>query len=488
MKITKKIFSISLLPIILLLFGGLISGFFVNSSNEATTHYINDYVQRQNKLSEITTNLGYGGAIHAFKNYVLRFEDHYRVRALESLLKIIDQIVEYKNLSPLSVEERNTMQILEATVNSYLGKLKTIQEMIENKSTQKAIDKAVKVDDTPATKALEELRVFFIKKRDIEVLKLKSSNKIAFNIIVIVFSCALLISLILGHTVSKSIIESIKKLMYISNTISSGNYDHQKNYVSDFSDDELKSLADQMIAMNKNLNETFESLKKSNEELTNFAFIASHDLQAPIKKVSSYADLLEMEVIDNRLTDEATSYIEEIKKSSLRMIKLINALLNYSLLTASKITFSKVDLVKVISDCQKNLELQIDESKANVITTNLPSVFGNEELLQSLFQNLISNSLKYRNKDLDPVIKISATKEGSNRWKITVEDNGIGFDLKYIDTIMRPFGRLHSNKDYEGLGIGLSLCKRIVETHGSSIIVSSKENEGSSFSFTLKSA
>ena len=168
------------------------------------------------------------------------------------------------------------------------------------------------------------------------------------------------------------------------------------------------------------------------------------------------------------------------------MINLIKALLNYSQLTSDKTILENIDLNEVIQTCQNNLSHLIKENYVQLITSDLPIIQGNPTLLASLFQNLITNSIKYRKHDEQLTISISATALNQGSVEIHYKDNGIGFNLKYLDTILRPFGRIHNKKDYPGLGIGLPLCKKIIEKHGGQLKIQSAENKGALFEFDLK--
>ena len=487
MEITKKIFGISLLPLILLAVGAFISGIIVYTSQSATKYYVAEYVERQGKVSEIYQLIGYGGGIHAFKNYILRGEDKYRISAVGAMTKAVALIEEYRSMAKLSKEEVAGMLTLEETISKYISMIEIAKKMIAQNRTQAEIDRVVKVDDTPAVKALDGLQSYFMQKSKTELLKLENSQKRALSTIVAIFLFALIFSLLTSQAIAKKIIQSIKSLLQISNEISEGNFLIDKEKVTHFSEDELKTLAHQMVKMADNLNSTFEQLKRSNEELTNFAFVASHDLQEPVKKISTYVELIEMKASD-KLSGQVRVYMNEVKSSAHRMIKLIKALLNYSQLNSSKMKPEVVVLDDVIRACESNLEISIKESQAQILASNLPEVLGHKELLLSLFQNLISNAIKFGKKETPPKIKISAKHSQEGTWHILVEDNGIGFDIKYLDTILRPFGRIHSKSEYPGLGIGLALCKKIIEIHKSKLHIMSKENEGSQFSFSLKDA
>ncbi len=232
----------------------------------------------------------------------------------------------------------------------------------------------------------------------------------------------------------------------------------------------------------KKLNELLEKYKHSNDELQQFAYIASHDLQEPLRMVTSFTQLLERRYGD-KLDTDGKEFVHFAVDGASRMKNLIDGLLSYSrVLTHSK----KQDILnieKVLNDLVTDLSFIIEENKAKIIYDNLPVINADKNQIYQLFQNLITNGLKYRSAE-NPVIKISA-KEENSEWLFEVADNGIGIDKKFFDKIFVIFQRLHSRDKYDGTGIGLAISKRIVERLGGKIWVESELNKGSSFYFTI---
>jgi signal transduction histidine kinase len=246
------------------------------------------------------------------------------------------------------------------------------------------------------------------------------------------------------------------------------------------------------------INQINAELKSMNENLENFAYVASHDLNEPLRKIRTFGDMVHSEM-NNPSIDKGlvTSHIERMQSASARMQQLINDLLSYSRVSREFNAMESIDLKKTIESVVNDLEIRIAESKAEIKIGKLPEVMLADEIqMRQLFQNLISNALKFSKKDVSPKVTISATqitnneipleeaKEMKNRqyWKIDVSDNGIGFDQKYAQKIFAVFQRLHGVSTYEGTGIGLSICKKICENHKGFITVSSTEGEGSTFS------
>jgi hypothetical protein len=225
-----------------------------------------------------------------------------------------------------------------------------------------------------------------------------------------------------------------------------------------------------------------DELKRSNAELERFAYVASHDLQEPLRMVSSYLQLLERRYKD-RLDGDALEFIAFAVDGSRRMKTLINDLLAYSRVGTRGKEFQLTDCETVLEHCLANLRFAIEESQAEISHDSLPHVMADEVQLEQLFQNLIGNAIKFRGETL-PRIHIGLTRQGKN-WVFSVQDNGIGIDPTYFERIFIIFQRLHTRSKYEGTGIGLAVSKRIVERHGGRIWVKSQPGSGSTFYFTI---
>ncbi len=247
----------------------------------------------------------------------------------------------------------------------------------------------------------------------------------------------------------------------------------------------------QIQLRNRQLNEELErrveertsELVRSNAELQQFAKIASHDLQEPLRTIEGYTNLLAKRY-KGKLDQDADDFIDYIQDGASRMLLLIQGVLTHSSIGSTDLKpVEIVDVDDVIEIVTRNLSLAIHESDAKIEYHDLPTVVGNKSELVQLFQNLVGNAIKYRG-TLSPVIKISA-EENVHEWVFSVEDNGIGIDPKYSEKIFDMFARLHGKTEYSGTGIGLAICKKIVETHGGRIWVQSEPGRGSIFLFTL---
>uniref|UniRef100_Q028L5 histidine kinase n=1 Tax=Solibacter usitatus (strain Ellin6076) TaxID=234267 RepID=Q028L5_SOLUE len=240
-------------------------------------------------------------------------------------------------------------------------------------------------------------------------------------------------------------------------------------------DQELKQALDSLKSTN-------ESLARSNEDLERFAFVASHDLQEPLRMITTYAQLL-VKTHRGELDPDASMFVENIVEGTKRMRELLIDLLAYTeIRTRSGEPLAAVDLNVVLDKVKENLKAAIDGSGATIVAERLPTVPGYEGHFIPLLQNLIGNAIKYRG-DQPPVIAISVEKVAGN-FQFAVVDNGIGIDPEYHERIFEVFRRLHGKK-IPGTGIGLSICQRVVERYGGRIWVESREGRGSKFLFTL---
>jgi len=223
-------------------------------------------------------------------------------------------------------------------------------------------------------------------------------------------------------------------------------------------------------------------LARSNAELEQFAYIASHDLQEPLRMVSSYVQLLTKRY-KGKLDQDADDFIGFASEGALRMQRLINDLLAYSRVGTRGKSFEEVDLESVLAQALENLHLAIREKKAVITHDPLPKAYGDSGQLTQVFQNLIDNAIKFSS-DKAPEVQISAKLEG-NECVCSVKDNGIGIAPEFLNKLFLLFQRLHTRKEYPGTGLGLAICKRIVERHGGRIWVESQPGEGSSFYFRI---
>ncbi len=233
----------------------------------------------------------------------------------------------------------------------------------------------------------------------------------------------------------------------------------------------------------KELEDYAKKLEHKNHELEQFAYVASHDLQEPIRTILSFVELLNKEYRTS-LDENGESYLKFITKASYRMRELVKDLLDYSRIGREKTT-KVLNCNRVVHSVIRDLGRVIKDNDAKIEFEELPIIKGYDVEIHRLFLNLITNSIKFRKKDVTPVIKI-AVEEQQDFWKFSVKDNGIGFNDTYKEQIFIIFQRLHSRREYEGTGIGLAHCRKIIELHGGEIWAESKVDEGSTFHFTIK--
>jgi len=258
---------------------------------------------------------------------------------------------------------------------------------------------------------------------------------------------------------------------------------------------ERKASESKIRDLNRQLLENISRLESANRDLDRFAFMASHDLQEPLRKIRTFSDLL-FTKFDNSLDSDAKLHVMRIQKAAERMQALIKDIFTFSKISDENGTFEKTDLNMVVKEVLDELDRVIQEKKAHVVLESLPSLEVNPVLMRPLFSNLIGNALKYTKKDVDPVITIRSEiktkmdlvnkKTKSNKYcQIFIQDNGIGFEQQYAEQIFDMFRRLHLNSEFEGTGIGLALCKKIVEKHNGYISALSQLDKGSTFIISL---
>jgi signal transduction histidine kinase len=244
----------------------------------------------------------------------------------------------------------------------------------------------------------------------------------------------------------------------------------------------INELAANRQKAEKALAEKAAELKRSNQELEQFAYVASHDLQEPLRMITGYTQLLAKRYGD-KLDQNANEYIDYAVEGAKRMQRLIHDLLDYSRVGTRGKEFATTDCGTVVAGTLRALQPAIEESAATVTHDPLPTVMGDESQLTQLFQNLIGNAIKYRG-GKPPVVQVSC-RQGDDHWLFSVRDNGIGIDPQYANRIFVIFQRLHARDEYPGTGIGLAVCKKIVERHGGKIWVESELGKGATFHFTI---
>jgi len=276
--------------------------------------------------------------------------------------------------------------------------------------------------------------------------------------------------------------EKDNKVAVIFNDVSSRKRaEIERNAFNSRLEQEVQERTAKLNSLNELLEQKNQELEKSNKELESFNYVASHDLQEPLRKIQTFLSLISQRSDDAKAVH---NYMDKISTSAERMSNLIQDVLTYSRLSVEN-QFIDVDLNKILDNVLSDYELMITEKKAVVNRDKLPVIKGIPLQMHQLFSNLISNSLKYN--DSQPVIDIVSKKSDTNpsTTEIRLSDNGIGFDPQYRDQIFELFKRLHGKSEYSGTGIGLSICKKIVEQHHGTISASANEGKGASFTIQL---
>ncbi|MCF8364015.1 MAG: PAS domain S-box protein [Prolixibacteraceae bacterium] len=292
------------------------------------------------------------------------------------------------------------------------------------------------------------------------------------------------------HYIMKDILINNKKRGYVKVNLFDMESLQSKNLFPREKHELLRTIANNTgiyihrVEANKKLLETMENLNQSNKELERFAYIASHDLQEPLRMVSSFTQLLERRY-KNQLDERADKYIHYAVNGANRMQNLINDLLDFSRISTRGDKFKKTDTNLVVENVLANLSVRIEETGAQIKTSDLPLIMADTGQVERLFLNLVANALKFTKPGEKPIIQIDAEEQKEN-WLFRIKDNGIGIDEKYKEKVFIIFQRLHGASEYKGTGIGLAICKRIVQRHQGEIWFESEENKGTTFFFTLK--
>ena len=226
-----------------------------------------------------------------------------------------------------------------------------------------------------------------------------------------------------------------------------------------------------------------EKLENSNRELQDFAYVASHDLQEPLRKIEAFGDRLSRKYADD-LPDQGRMYIERMQDAASRMRTLINDLLSYSRVTTKGKEFKQTDMNEVMRGVLSDLSIRIEDQNATVEVGELPTLMSDATQMRQLLQNLLSNALKFKRPEVDPVISVTA-KQDDETIVLKVADNGIGFDNRFKDQIFTIFQRLHGRQEYEGTGVGLATTRKIVERHRGTIDADGRPGEGATFTITI---
>lgn len=339
------------------------------------------------------------------------------------------------------------------------------------------------------TRYIPDLRLGFVAKLD-RAEAFHGLRRIR-NIWILVLFLGLVALEVAFLTIQRSMLKPIQRLAETATKISEG--DLSQRVTVDRSDEigelarDFNQMTQRLVDANAGLElkvkERTEELERSNADLAQFAYIASHDLREPLRMVTCYVQMLEKRYKD-QLDEDAQKFIGFAVDGSNRMRELIDDVLEFSRVGTRTKEFVEVDTVEVLSAVKMNLKIAIEEADAEVMCGELPHVTGDSVQLIQLCQNLIANAIKFRG-ERTPRVEVKAELKEDGRWRFSVSDNGIGIEESYREQIFQIFQRLHGRGEYEGTGIGLAVCKKIVERHNGKIEVESVPGEGSTFIFDL---
>jgi light-regulated signal transduction histidine kinase (bacteriophytochrome) len=268
-------------------------------------------------------------------------------------------------------------------------------------------------------------------------------------------------------------------------------YNHKKR--QDEIEKQNQILKNAVNERTKELSIYSNELSRSNRELEDFAFVASHDLQEPLRKIRAFGDRLSAD--SDMFSSKQSDYLNRMTSAASRMSSLINDLLEFSRISTRGKSFETVDVNTIIKDCIEDLNILIEETNAKIVLAEAPNLLSDKTQMRQLFSNLLGNAIKFSNKNDMPQVDIHIKQveqppeikiEGLSEWyTFSVKDNGIGFEQEYAEKIFAPFQRLHSRASYKGTGIGLAICRRIVERHNGVIEAKGMPGEGALFEVTL---
>jgi signal transduction histidine kinase len=480
MVITKRIYFLIGVPLLLLVVGTLLGAYLISKNNQNTQALIRESIFKQNLLSSIYNESGYGGGIHHFKNLVLRRDLKYLLPAKESLTETVALCDEYLNIENITPLERKSIQQIKDTMLEYLAKADVAQILISQNKTVQEIDRIIRVDDTEAVRQSGSIRNYLTGRQ--EKFE-KTFHQYQLNIFILLtglFLAIIILSIVLTNTANSRIQKIIESAVRMARDVASGNY---APTVDESLMDDLDSLFRDIQLMAKSIQRKIEQLQTSNSDLKQFAYIAAHDLQEPLNKILTYADLILLDDAE-KISPGTQSGVKKIISSGFHLRGLVHDLMTYADLASSTRPDLRADLSEALTAARLLLKDSIAAAHAVISATDLPAIQGSSKHFESLFANLISNSLKYRSPDRPCLIEISCIT-ANQVHKISVQDNGIGFDQIFAKQLTRPFVKLHDKNKYPGSGVGLAICSRILQIYESHLVITSEVGKGTVFSFDL---
>lgn len=400
------------------------------------------------------------------RGYLLTGEDLY-LQPYNFAVKTIDrQLITLKQYTGANPIQKQQFSQMEELIRQKLVELKATVDLKKNQDSDAAIQLVL---TNQGKELMEQLRRLIQQMQAEENTQLQNwlkAREEVFQTGQVIFSGGILLNLIVFYLVYRAIAQETHERRQAEQSLQQLNQ-------------ELEVRVQKRTA---ELTEANTNLLHSNRELEQFAYVASHDLQEPLRTVNSYAQLLARKYEGN-LDAKADKYLGYIREGATRMQQLITDLLELSRVGTRGKGLTPIDCEPVLYQVLENLQVAIAENKAIITHDPLPIVMGDETQLIQLFQNLISNAIKFRREE-PPQVHICAVQQ-NNEWVFSVRDNGIGIEAEYFERIFLIFQRLHGRSEYPGTGIGLAVCKKIVDRHGGRIWVESIPGEGTTFYFSL---
>ena len=484
LSLRQKLYAMLACTTVLFLIGGVISYWSVTNNANSWQKIDSEFDLKQRLLSEAKFYIGYGHGIHNFKNMVLRRDESLFERTSNDFAEALDRIDKFTALPSATPEEIEALRKLKVVINQYRLNTVLVRDLIRDGASSSAIDERVRMDDNYEIAALATLQN--------SIHKAIAEKQSAFDQIVsgtpkmllVTWLISMLLSGFIVQLIGNSVLRSIRMLAADSEKIALGDLEH-KITASENNTSEMAMLAHSIEKMKTSLTENIASLELSNKDLEQYAYVVSHDLQEPLRKILAFGSRIETST-KGKLDEESQFFLSRMLESASRMRVLIDDLLSYARLSKRAQTNEEIDVNKILENVWSDLDLVAKEKGAKLRVKTLPKISGDPVQMQQLFQNLVHNAIKFSRPEVPPVIEVSSQQSDSPGFAdFFVKDNGIGFSQKYAERIMVPFQRLHSRNEYDGTGIGLAVCNKIVAKHGGKLRANSAPGEGSEFRFGL---
>jgi len=452
---------------------------YISRSTVTDLHVLQEDISRTANIVRVLeeTHVSLLKAESGQRGFLLTQDENYLTHYKNTVNTIENLLVESQTLRPKVNEQVNAISKLRALIKAKLLELDFTVKLAQNAQFTQAIRR---VENNQGRILYDEIHNLFLKiKADeseisaAQVAKLQEASEVSGRNLAISFFTSML--LVVGVFL-----------------LAKANIRNQRTRQIEM-EAQNETLSEAVKERTKELSLFSDELKRSNRELEDFAFVASHDLQEPLRKIMAFGDRLETQ--SDNLTTKQIDFLRRMRSAANRMSILISDLLEFSRVNTRGKPFQLVDLNVVVSNCIDDLNVLIEESAVTITKDTLPTVNADPTQMQQLMFNLLANAIKFSQKEVNPIVNISVQSttqpnavdiEDLSDWHcITVSDNGIGFEQEYADKIFIPFQRLHSRDSFKGTGIGLAICRRIVERHNGTIEAEGMVDKGATFKVTL---